>query len=81
MTHADQSRMPQFAVRRPLDEGDLHDDLGTCPMRPARQSLTFRERSVWDFEFIETGAEIQEKLRIETRACQPEGSPRELGRR
>ena len=37
-------------------------------MRPARQSLTFRERSARDFEFIETGAEIKEKLRIETRA-------------
>src|SRR5262245_23508936 len=68
MTHTNQSWVSQFAVRRPLDKSNLHDNLRTCPMRPPRQSLTFGERRFRDFEFVEAGAKIQEKLRIEAGA-------------
>src|SRR5574339_682141 len=60
--------MTQLAVRGPLDKSDVDKDLRLHPVRTqTRQARGFRERRLWDLEFIEPGAETQKKLRIE--AC------------
>src|SRR5262245_42720796 len=64
--------MAKLAVRRPLDEGDLHDDLGTYPVRSnERQADSFGERRFRNLESVEPGAEIQQQLRIEACADLP----------
>src|SRR5262245_3412266 len=61
--------MAQLAVDGPLDEGDLHHDLGTHPVRAqARQPGRFRERRLRDLDAIEPRAQIEQQLRVEARA-------------
>src|SRR5438132_11998317 len=61
--------MAKLPVHRPLDESDLHDDLGTHPMRAfARQADRSGERRLRDLERIQPRAEVQQQLRIEARA-------------
>src|SRR5438128_6168687 len=58
--------MPELAVHGPLDEGDLHDNLGTHPMRAqARQSFASGERRLLDLETIEPRAQVEQQLRVE----------------
>ena len=60
--------MTKLAVRGPFDEGDLHDDLGTRPVNPqARQAFGFRERRRRNLEAIQSIAEVEQQLRVESR--------------
>src|SRR5436309_574200 len=60
--------MAKLAMHRPLDEGDLHDDLGTHPVRPnSGQPDGFGERGFWNLERIEPRAEFHQQLHIEAR--------------
>ena len=64
--------MAKLAVHRPLDEGNLHDDLGPHPVRAnARQSDGFGERRFRDLDRIEPRAKFQQQLGIEARADLP----------
>src|SRR5690242_8595384 len=61
--------MAKLAVAGPLEKGDLHDDLGTDPVRAqSRQSHGFGEWRLRDFDGIETLAQLQQQLRVETRS-------------
>src|SRR5215216_6464871 len=61
--------MPQLAVDRPFNEGDLYDDLGTDPMRAyARQPDAPSERRLRDLEHIQPCAQLQQQLVVETGA-------------
>ena len=64
--------MPELAVHRPLDERDLHDDLGADPVRAqARQPDALGERRLRDLERIQPRAEVQQQLRVEAGADLP----------
>ena len=53
----------------PFDEGDLHDDLGTHPVRPnTREPDGFVERRFRYLKRIEPRAEFHKQLGIEARA-------------
>src|SRR4051812_36549336 len=59
--------MAQLAVRRPFDERDLHDDLGTDPVGPnARQPDRFGERRFRDLQPVESRAELEQQPRVES---------------
>src|SRR5437867_1854925 len=69
---AQQPRMAKLAVNGPLDERDLHDKLGTYPVRAdARQADGFGERRLRDFKAPEPLAEVQQQLRVEAGADLP----------
>src|SRR6476661_7254961 len=58
----------ELALRRPLDEGNLDDDLGTHPVRPnARQSDGLCKRGGWDLERIEPCAKIEQQPGVKAR--------------
>src|SRR5215471_3692495 len=59
--------MSQLAVHRPLDERDLHDDLGLYPVRAPRQSLGSGERRRRHLDAIEARSQIAQQLRVESR--------------
>src|SRR5882762_4530471 len=64
--------MAELAVHRPLDEGDVHDDLGAHPMRAeARQPFGPGEWRRRDFQVIKPRPEIEQHLRVETGADLP----------
>src|SRR5437762_10003178 len=64
--------MAKLAMHRPVDEGDLYDDLGTHPVRPnARQPDGFGERRYRELERVEPGAEFHQELCVEARADLP----------
>ena len=66
---AEQPRMAQLAVHRPLDERDLHDDLGPHPVRAqARQPDGLGERRLRDLERVQPRAQIEQQLRVEAGA-------------
>ena len=66
---AEQPGMAKLAVHRPLDEGDLHDDLGPHPVRAhARQADGFGERRLRDLERVQPRAEVEQQLRVEAGA-------------
>ena len=61
--------MAQLAVHGPLDECDLHDDLGPHPVRAqARQSRGLRERRLRDLESVEPGTQVEQQLGVEAGA-------------
>src|SRR2546422_301340 len=61
--------MAQLAVHRPLDEGDLDDDLGPRPVRAqARQPFRSGEGRLWDLEAIQPRAQIEQELCVEAGA-------------
>src|SRR5439155_12642878 len=61
--------MAKFPLCRPLNEGDLHDDLRTHPVRPnARQPNGFGEGRCWERKRVEPSAEFQQELCVEARA-------------
>lgn len=61
--------MTQLVVRRPLDEPDVHDDLGPYPVHAQlRQPCGSRERRRGDLDRFETRAKVQQKPCVEARA-------------
>ena len=70
MRDAEQPRMAQLAVHRPLDEGDLHDDLGPHPVRAqARQAdAPCVNGGFGDLERVEPRAQVEQQLGVEARA-------------
>src|SRR4051812_27738694 len=60
--------MPELSVHRPLDEPDLHDDLGANPMAVTGQAFAVRERRLLDRESVETPSQIEQELGIEAGA-------------
>src|SRR5206468_11272638 len=55
-----QPGMAELAVHRPLDEGDLHDDLGAHPVRAhARQPDGLGERPVPDLDPIQPPPKVE----------------------
>src|SRR5436190_7635669 len=60
--------MTEFAVRGPLDERDLDDELGTHPVGAPGQSGAFRERRLRDLDAIEPCAELAQEPRVESGA-------------
>jgi hypothetical protein len=55
--------MAQLVVAGPLDEADLHDDLGTHPVgAQARQPDGFGERRLLDLERVEPRAQLEQHL-------------------
>src|SRR5688500_10474896 len=58
--------MTQLAVHGPLDEGGLHDDVRTHPMRAQPgQPLRFRKRRRRYLERIEAAPQVEQQLRVE----------------
>src|SRR4249920_1029958 len=69
---AEQTRVTQLAVHRPLDKGNLDDDLGAHPMcAHAWKADGLREWRFRHLEGVESGAEVQQQLRVEPRADLP----------
>src|SRR5262245_4354029 len=65
--NAEEARMAQLAVHRPLDEADLHDDLRPHPVRAQpREALRARERRRGNLERVEPRTEIEQKLGVES---------------
>src|SRR5258705_11843078 len=65
LTHTQQSRMAQLAMRGPLNKPNLHDDLRTYPMcTQARQSNSFRKRRLPYFENIQSRTQLLQQLRV-----------------
>src|SRR5262249_14438350 len=61
--------MAELAVRCPLDECNLHNDLGRHPMgAKAWQSFGFSEWRFWDLELVEPRTKLQQQLRVEAGA-------------
>ena len=66
---AEQARVAQLAVHRPLDERHLHDDLRPHPVRAhARQPVGLRERRRRDLERVEPRAQVEQELGVEAGA-------------
>src|SRR5438552_3720234 len=64
--------MPQLAVRRPLDERHLHDDVRPGPVcAQAWQSFRLGERRRRCLDRIEAAAQVEQKRRVETGADFP----------
>src|SRR5262245_10260992 len=60
--------MPQLAVSGPLDEGDLHDDLRTHPVRPlAWQAGAFRKRRRGNLGGAQLRPKVFQHLRVQPR--------------
>src|SRR5262245_27595311 len=58
--------MPEFPVRGPFDERNLHDDFRANPMCAfARKSNELRERPVRGLERVELPSQIQEHPGVE----------------
>src|SRR5262245_277075 len=58
--------MTQFAVNRPLNERNLHDDLRPDPMcAKPRESAGLREERLRDFEFVQACPKVQQELCVE----------------
>src|SRR6185503_2153917 len=71
-TKAEQTRVTQLPVYRPLDEGNLDDDLGPHPVcAQAWKADGLREWRFRHLEAVESGAEVQQQLRVEPRADLP----------
>src|SRR6476620_3893233 len=71
-TKAEQTRVTQLAVHSPLDEGNLDDDLGAHPVcAQAWKADGLREWRFGHLEGVESGAEVQQQLRVEPRADLP----------
>src|SRR5262245_16704362 len=61
--------MAQFTVHRPLDEGNLHDDLGLHPMcTDSRKSLGLRKGRFGDLDLVQPGTQSQQELRVKSGA-------------
>src|SRR4051812_17856274 len=66
---AEQPRVPQLAVYRPLDEADLHDQFRTYPVRTqARQPRRLREGRRRQLDRVEPRAQIEEQPGVEAGA-------------
>src|SRR5215510_8872573 len=66
---AEESRMPQLAEFRPLDEAGLYHDRGTHPMRAhPRESDRLGERRLWNLQSIEPRTQFPQQLGIESGA-------------
>src|SRR6476620_2669466 len=71
-TKAEQTRVTQIAVHCPLDEGILDDDRGAHPVcSQAWKSDGLRKWRFWHLEGVESGAEVEQQLRVESRADLP----------
>jgi hypothetical protein len=69
--------MTKLVVHGPFGEGDLHDDLGSHPVRTkARQPGRFGERRLADLEGIEFGAKVEQQFGVE--ACAHLASKNEI---
>ena len=76
---AQQPGVAQFAMHRPFDEGHLHDDLGTHPMRPnARQTDGLGKRRLRDLDRIQPCRAVRAaaSCRSRCRPCPRRRSPR-----
>src|SRR5215813_473568 len=67
-TDAQKTRMPELSVHGPLDEPNLHDDLGPNPVPAPRQALATGERRLLSRKSVEAFSQIEQKLRIEAGA-------------
>src|SRR5437762_14122968 len=61
--------MPQLTVLRPFDERYLNDHLRLHPVRPQlRQPLRSRERRLGNLDAVESRAQLEQQLGVESRA-------------
>src|SRR6516165_7378195 len=67
-THAEQTRVPQFAMHGPLDEPYLNDDLRTHPVSLAGKTFRLRERRLVDGDCVEPFSQVEQELRVEAGA-------------
>ena len=69
LTHTEQPRVPKLVVIRPLNEADLHDDLGLDPMgAQAREADCFSKRRLFDCDLIELASQVEQKVCIKAGA-------------